>query len=414
VPPFAAALSCVTLLWLALAIYVSRRQSAHVAAKRDRLPSDFATEVTLDEHRKAADYTIARERVARVDMVLDAAITLGWLFGGVGLLYGALSSLIPPSLGLSLAFLVAAVALRSLLGLPLEVYRTFHVERRFGFNRTDARTFVADRLKGAVIGLVVMVPLLATLLWVMRTLTGLWWLYAWLGLVVLMVLAPSVYVRFVAPRFNRFEPLGDVALRERIEALLVRSGFRSSGLFLMDASRRSTHGNAYFIGFGRAKRIVLFDTLVTASTPEEIEAVVAHELGHFRHGHVITGLVRGALMLLAMLAAVGWLSRQPWLLPSFGLHMQNDGVALFVCMMILGAASPLLAPLSNWISRKNEYEADDYARRQVGAAPMAAALIRLARDNASTLTPDPLYAFVHHSHPSVPLRLRNLRANGPS
>jgi STE24 endopeptidase len=203
--------------------------------------------------------------------------------------------------------------------------------------------------------------------------------------------------------------LADGALREHIEKLLVRCGFRSSGLFSMDASRRSAHGNAFFIGFGRAKRIVLFDTLIDRSTADEIEAVVAHELGHFRHRHVLFGLLRGAAVIFVALAAFGWLTRQEWLLPSFGITHRDDALALLVCLLLYGAVGPLVAPLSNWLSRRNEFQADDYARRQVGAAPMVSALLKLARDNAATLTPDPLYALVHYSHPPVPIRIRQLR-----
>jgi STE24 endopeptidase len=246
----------------------------------------------------------------------------------------------------------------------------------------------------------------------MRSAMGLWWLYAWFGLMTLMILAPSIYVRLIAPRFNRFEPLADVALRDRIERLLARSGFRSSGLFTMDASRRTAHGNAYFIGFGRTKRIVLFDTLLERSTPDEIEAVVAHELGHFKHRHILYGLVRSAAVLFAVLAIFGWLAKQPWLLPSFGVAYQDAALALFVCTLLAEIVGPLSAPLGNWISRRNEYEADDYARRMVGVEPMVSALTRLARDNASTLTPDPWYALVRYSHPPVPLRVHQLRQAG--
>ena len=217
-------------------------------------------------------------------------------------------------------------------------------------------------------------------------------------------------MRFVAPRFNRFEPLADGELKTRIEAVLARSGFRSSGLFTMDASRRTAHGNAYFIGFGRTKRIVLFDTLVARCTPEEIEAVVAHELGHFLHRHVLFGLLRTAAILFFVFAAFGWLTQEPWLLPAFGVSHQDDALALFVCFLLASIVGPLLAPAGNWISRRNEYQADAYARHAVGVEPMVSALTGLARDNASTLTPDPLYSLIHHSHPPVPLRVRKLRA----
>jgi STE24 endopeptidase len=399
-----------TLAWAALALYLSGRQTAHVTAHRDHVPPDFAGSVTLADHRKAADYTVERERLARIETVLDVIVTLAWVFGGIGLLYGALAAQLPPSLGLGVAFLIATSAVRTVLGLPFEIYRAFVIEERFGFNRTTAGTFVLDHLKGWAIGLAVSVPLLFAALWVMRTFTGLWWLWLWFALLVLMVAAPTVYVRLIAPRFNRFVPLEDMALRNRIESLLARAGFRSSGLFTMDASRRTAHGNAFFIGFGRTKRIVLFDTLLARSTPEEVEAVIAHELGHFRHKHVLFGLLRGAVTTLAGLAAFGWLCRQAWLLPAFGIGQQDDAIRLFVCLLLASVVAPLLSPLSNWISRRNEFQADDYARRSVGADPMISALTGLARDNASTLTPDPIYALAHYSHPPVPIRVRHLRA----
>ena len=398
-----------TIAWAGLSLYLSLRQSSFVQRHKDVVPADFATTITPEEHRKAADYTIARERVARFETVVDMALALGWAFGGIDLVYGLVAGVVPPSLGRGVAFFVATGLVGTLVGLPFAIYRAFGIEKAFGFNRTSPLTFVVDRLKSGLISLVVLVPLLFALLWVMRSLTGLWWLYAWAALLVLMLVAPAVYMRLVAPRFNTFAPLADMALRQRIEGLLARSGFRSSGLFTMDASKRTAHGNAYFIGFGRAKRIVLFDTLIARTTPDEIEAVVAHELGHFLHRHVLFGLMRAALMSLAGLAIIGWLSRQPWLLPSFEVPYHDDALALYVCLLLASIVGPLAAPLGNWISRKNEYQADDYARRTVGLEPMVSALVKLARDNASTLTPDPFYALVHHSHPTVPLRVRHMR-----
>ncbi len=398
-----------TVAWAGLSFYLSMRQSGFVRCHRDAVPADFAATITLAEHRKAADYTIARERLARVETIVDAALALAWALGGINVVYGLLANLLPPSLGRSVAFFVATGLVGTVVGLPFAIVRAFGIEKAFGFNRTRPLTFVADRLKSAVISLCVTVPLLFALLWVMRSLSGLWWLYAWVGLLGLMLAAPAVYMRLVAPRFNTFEALADVSLRERIEGLLARSGFRSSGLFTMDASKRTAHGNAYFIGFGRAKRIVLFDTLIARTTPAEIEAVVAHELGHFLHRHVLFGLLRAAVMSFVGLAVIGWLSKQPWLLPSFGVQGRDDALALYVCLLLASTVGPLAAPLSNWISRKNEYQADDYARRTVGLEPMVGALVKLARDNASTLTPDPLYALVHHSHPTVPLRVRHMR-----
>ena len=289
------------------------------------------------------------------------------------------------------------------------------IEAAFGFNRTNWKTFLLDRVKGALISAVIGIPLLYGLLWVMHNATGLWWLWTWIGLVALMIAAPAVYVRFIAPRFNTFAPLTDATLKARIERVLDGAGYRASGLFTMDASKRSSHGNAFFIGFGRTKRIVLFDTLIERCKPEEVEAVVAHELGHFLYRHTIFGLVRGALMSLAILAAFGWLAKQPWLLssfgvPSFGVPSGDDAVALFICMLLSSIVGPVSAVAGNWISRRNEYQADDYAGRTVGIGATVSALTGLARDNASTLTPDPLYALVHHSHPTVPQRVRRLRA----
>ena len=398
-----------TVAWTLLAHYLSRRQIAYVRRHRESVPTAFAATVTLADHRKAADYTVAREALARVDTVLDFALSLFWVLGGIGLLYGALASVMPASLARGVAFLLATSVASAILALPLQVYRAFVLEQAFGFNRTTVRTFVADRLKGWAIALAVSVPLLFAALWLMRTVSGLWWLWTWAALVGLMIVAPTIYVRLIAPRFNRFAPLADASLRARIEHLLTQAGFRSSGLFTMDASRRTAHGNAFFIGFGRAKRIVLFDTLLARCTPEEVEAVIAHELGHFRHRHVLFGLLRGALVLLAGLAAFGWLCKQAWLLPAFGIDYDDDALRLFVCTLLASAVSPLLTPVSNWISRRNEFQADDYARRAVGADPMVSALTGLARDNASTLTPDPLYALAHYSHPPVPIRVQHLR-----
>lgn len=395
--------------WTVFSLYLSTRQIDHVARHQDQVPADFTSSVTLSEHRKAAAYTIARERLSTVEAAAGFALTLVWVCGGINLLYGLISAALPASLWRGTLFLVATGAVSSILGLPFALYRAFVLEHKFGFNRTSPATFVLDRLKGWTLALAVSIPLLFACLFVMQTFAGLWWLWTWFGVLILMAIAPAVYVRLIAPRFNTFSPLEDEALRARIEGLLARSGFRSSGLYTMDASKRTAHGNAFFIGFGKTKRIVLFDTLLASSTPDEIEAVIAHELGHFRHRHVIFGLGRGALIAFCGLAAFGWLSKQPWLLPSFGLAYHDNALSLFVCSLLFSVIGPLIAPASNWISRRNEFQADDYARISVGAGPMVSALTRLARDNASTLTPDPLYALVHHSHPSVPLRVQNLR-----
>ena len=408
-PPLAFAFVLGSVLWTVVSLALSLRQAAHVRRHRDAVPAAFTESVSLAEHRKAADYTVAREKLARVDALIALILALFWAFGGIDRLYGAVAAAMPASLGRGVVFLLLASAVGIVCGLPGDIYRAFVIEERFGFNRTTPLVFVLDHLKQWALSLLIGVPLVFACLWAMRSFNGLWWFWTWVAILVLMVCAPAFYVRLIAPRFNTFTPLENGAMRTRIEELLQRAGFRASGLFVMDASRRTAHGNAYFIGFGRTKQIVLFDTLLAGSPPAEIEAVIAHELGHFRHRHVIFGLVRGAAISFAALAAFGWLCRQTWLLPSFGVTHTDDALSLFVCLLMFGVVGPLLAPLGNWISRRNEFQADAFARNAVGAEPMIGALTRLARDNATTLTPDPLYALAHYSHPPVPLRVRQLR-----
>ena len=388
-------------------LMLRRRQSAHVARHRGAVPSAFAAAVTLAEHQRAADYERARLRLGSAASVFGLVVALGWAAFGYDALYGRVATLVPEGLARSVAFLIAAGAISSLLGLPAALLRTFGIEQRFGFNRTTPRGFLLDRLKGWALSLVLGIPLLTALLWLMRQ-PGPWWFWAWLGLMALMLAMMDAYPRFIAPMFNRFTPL-DGPLRDRIEALLHRCGFQAAGLFVMDASRRSAHGNAYFSGLGRSKRIVLFDTLIANNSEAELEAVLAHELGHFKLNHILAGLLQTAALTFAGLFAVGWLLKQPWLLSSFGITHQDDALALIVGVLVVQTAGPVLGIAANWISRRHEYQADDFARRLVGAEPMASALLRLSRDNASTLTTDPLYALVNFSHPPVPLRIARLQ-----
>ncbi len=405
-----------TLLLLFVAVSVAatgfdlmlrRRQAAHVARHRGAVPSAFDSTVTLAEHQRAADYERARLRLGSAASVFGLMAALGWAAFGYDALYAQVATVAPEGLVRSVGFLIAAGAVSSLLGLPFALLRTFGIEQRFGFNRTTPRGFVLDRLKGWALSLALGVPLLTALLWLMRQ-PGPWWFWAWLGLMALMLAMMDAYPRFIAPMFNRFTPL-DGPLRDRIEGLLHRCGFQAAGLFVMDASRRSAHGNAYFSGLGRSKRIVLFDTLIANNSEAELEAVLAHELGHFKLNHILTGLLQTAVLTLAGLFAVGWLLKQAWLLPSFGITHRDYALALVVGMLAVQMAGPVLGIVANWVSRRHEYQADDFARRLVGAEPMASALLRLSRDNASTLTTDPLYALVNFSHPPVPLRIARLQ-----
>jgi STE24 endopeptidase len=390
-----------------LDLVLRARQAAHVARHRGAVPPGFADAVSLAEHQRAADYERARLHLGAAASLFGLAVALGWAVFGYDALYDVVGQWVPRGLTRSVLFLVAAGAVSWALGLPFAVLRTFGVEQRFGFNRTRPGAFALDRLKSAALSFGLSVPLLYGLLWLMRQ-PGPWWVWAWLGVVLLMLAMMDAYPRWIAPLFNRFTPL-DGPLRGRIEGLLRRCGFEASGLFVMDASRRSAHGNAYFSGLGRGKRIVLFDTLIAGNTEAELEAVLAHELGHFKLNHILIGLLQTAVLLFLAFFAIGWLCRQPWLLPSFGIAHQDDALALVVGMLVVQAAGPILGIAGNWLSRRHEYQADDFARRMVGAEPMMSALVRLSRDNASTLTTDPLYALVNFSHPPVPLRVQRLR-----
>ena len=410
-PTLLLAFAIVSVATTSLDLYLNARQRAYVARHRDAVPADFAATVSLPEHQKAADYENARLRLGMVSTLFGLGVALAWAVFGYDLLYGGVASAIGRGLTRSVAFVIAGGAVSALLNLPFAAWRTFRIEQRFGFNRTTPSRFVADRLKGAALALALGVPLLYGLFWLMRHASGPWWIYVWAGLMVLMVGMTIAYPRWIAPLFNRFSPLNG-PLRARVEALLQRCGFESSGLFVMDASKRSTHANAYFTGFGRHKRIVLFDTLIAQNTEDELEAVLAHELGHYKLGHIVTGLLQTAAMLGAALFAVGWLCKQPWLLPSFGIIHRDDALAVTVCVLVIEMAGPLVSLGANWLSRRHEYQADDFARHMVGAAPMASALLKLSRENASTLTTDPLYALFNFTHPPVPLRVRRLRGDG--
>ena len=387
-------------------LFLDARQGAHVARHRAAVPVGFTDRVSLADHQRAADYERARLRLGGAASMFGLAVALVWVCYGYDALYGGIADWVSPGLTRSVLFLLAAGAVSWVLALPFAILRTFGVEQRFGFNRTKPGGFVRDKLKGAALSLILGVPLLYGLMWLMRG-SGLWWVWTWLGLMTLMLVMMDAYPRLIAPWFNRFTPL-DGPLRTRIEGLLQRCGFKASGLFVMDASRRSGHGNAYFSGLGRSKRIVLFDTLIAGNSEAELEAVLAHELGHFKLNHILIGLLQTAILLFLGLFVIGWLLQQPWLLPGFGIVHRDNALALVVCVLVVQIAGPALGIMGNWVSRRHEYQADDFARRMVGAEPMVSALVKLSRDNASTLTTDPLYALVNFSHPPVPLRVRRM------
>ncbi|QTQ37973.1 M48 family peptidase [Aromatoleum petrolei] len=391
------------------------RQIRHVRAHRESVPPPFAESISLESHRKAADYTAARMGLGTVDAAVGTAwvlaLTLG---GGLQVIHDLLTGFLEAG---TLAHGVALLATLGIAGwaieLPFALYRTFGIEKRFGFNRMTARLFLADLAREALLAALIGLPVLAAVLWLMGAMGERWWLWVWLFWLAFNLLALFIWPTFIAPLFNKFTPLSDEALKSRVEALLERCGFRSRGLFVMDGSRRSAHGNAYFTGFGAAKRIVFFDTLLEKLRPEEVEAVLAHELGHFHHRHIWKRLAVISAASLGLLWLLGWLMGQPWFYAGLGVAPASAGTA--VALALFALALPCFtfpaAPLMSYWSRVHEFEADAYAVRQTRASDLAQALVKLYRDNASTLTPDPLYSSFFDSHPPAALRVARLRSS---
>lgn len=385
------------------------RQARHVRNHRHQVPTAFAERFSLDEHHKAADYSLAKVKLAAIDVALGAVILLVWTLGGgldalQGLWLGRLGTPIWEGVGLLLSFLLIS----SFFALPMTAWRTFGLERRFGFNRTTPGRFVLDWLLEMGMSLLLGLPLGWAILSLMQEAGELWWLSAWAVWMAFVLLLSWAFPVFIAPLFNKFTPLEDQVLRERVQHLLERCGFNSKGIFVMDGSRRSAHGNAYFTGLGRNKRIVFFDTLLGGLSIEEVEAVLAHELGHFRLHHVRKRLISTALLSLGGLALLGWLQQQPWFYQGLGLSQATAAGALILFLMAVPVFGIFFEPLGSLIMRRHEYQADAYAVAHTGATALISALVKLYRDNASTLTPDPLYSAFHDSHPPAPLRIARI------
>ncbi|MCU0934955.1 MAG: M48 family metallopeptidase [Gammaproteobacteria bacterium] len=414
VQPLTLAFLAAVAFGLATQLWLASRQVRHVQAHRDAVPTPFAGSVPLEAHRRAADYTVAKTRLGAADALVSAALLLALtLGGGIQALFELWGRLLEPGDVAHGALLILSVALlAAAVDLPLAVVRTFRIEARFGFNRTTPRLFAVDLGKQLAVSLVLGLPLLVAVLWLMARMGDLWWLYvwaAWLGFNLLLLL---IYPTFVAPLFNRFSPLQDTALRERVERLLARCGFRAKGLLVMDGSKRSSHGNAYFTGFGAARRIVFFDTLLAQLDPPEVEAVLAHELGHFRLRHVWKRVAWTALASLALLALLGALIDQPWFYAALGVESRSTATALLLFFLAVPAFTFPLHPLASLYSRRHEYQADAYAARHAGAADLVRALVKLYRDNAATLTPDPLHSAFYDSHPPAAMRIVRLQPDG--
>ena len=404
---------------LLVQLWLNTRQVRHVAQHRQQVPPAFAAHISLGAHQKAADYTLTKARFGLLHMTWGAAILLGWtLLGGLHALQGALLQVMAPGMAQQLALLAAFALISGVLDLPFSLYQTFVLEARFGFNKSTPAIWLGDLLKSTVLAAVIGLPIAWVILWFMAATGSLWWLWAWCIWTGFQLLLMWIFPTFIAPLFNKFEPLTDESLKHRVTSLMQRCGFAAKGLFVMDGSRRSAHANAYFTGFGASKRVVFYDTLLQQLNADEVEAVLAHELGHFKHQHITKRMVGMFVLSLIGFAILGWLSQQVWfytglgVVPStataFGLPAHDDALALLLFMLALPVFTFWLAPLMAHFSRRDEFEADAYAMSQANGSALASALLKLYEDNASTLTPDPVYARYYYSHPPAVERLARM------
>jgi STE24 endopeptidase len=416
--------ACVLLLGLLTKFWLASRQVRHVARHRASVPGAFAGTISLAAHQKAADYTVAKVRFGLLETAVGAAVLLGWtLLGGLDALNQALLGWLGGGMVQQLALIAGFVLIGGLIELPLSLYQTFVIEQRFGFNKMTWQLWLVDLLKSTLLGAAIGLPIAALILWLMGAAGGLWWLWAWGVWMGFNLLLLVVYPTFIAPLFNKFQPLEDEGLKARVTALMQRCGFSAKGLYVMDGSRRSAHANAYFTGFGAAKRVVFFDTLLSKLSPGEVDAVLAHELGHFKHKHILKRIVTMFALSLAGFALLGWLAQQAWfyaglgvtpslqlLVPTLGATqaMPNDALALLLFLLVIPVFSFFITPLLSRSSRQHEFEADAYAAQQADAKDLGSALLKLYEDNASTLTPDPVYVAFYYSHPPASQRLARL------
>lgn len=396
---------------LAVRLWLGQRHLEHIRRHRASVPAAFRDRIGLAAHHKAADYTSAKVRFGRWDLGAETVVLLLWtLGGGLALLAEAWGSLGLSPVVTGTGVLTSLFVIAALVDLPFDAYRTFVIEERFGFNRTRPGLFLGDHLKQMALMVALGAPLSAAVLWTLHHAGDLWWLYAWGIWLAFNLFLVWAYPLFLAPLFNRFEPLTDGDVRARIEGLLTRNGLASDGIFVMDGSRRSGHGNAYFTGFGRGKRVVFFDTLLERLAADEVEAVLAHEVGHYKHRHIAQRLVVMAATSLAGLAVLGWLMGQDWFYAGLGVAQPSGHAALALFLLVLPVFTFFLQPVGAWLSRRHEYEADAFAAAQSDPRVLVQALVKLYQDNAATLTPDPLYSAFYDSHPPAPLRVAHLQA----
>jgi STE24 endopeptidase len=399
-------------LSIGMRLWLSHRQIAHIGDNRAQVPESFADKISLEEHQKAADYTTAKTRFGRWPLFYDAGLLLIWtLGGGLEWLDQSIIAMDYSPIITGITVILAFMFVSSVLDLPFSIYSTFVIEEKFGFNRTTIKTFIIDLFKGTALGLVIGLPLLYVILWLMDQAGEMWWIYTWMVLTGFSLLMMWIYPTLIAPIFNKFEPLEEGETLNRIKNLLSRCGFSSNGVFVIDGSRRSSHGNAYFSGFGRNKRIVFFDTLLKMLNDDELEAVLAHELGHFKKKHIIKSMLISFATTFVALAILAWLMKNEWFYHGLGLSTPSTYMALLLFTLVLPVFTFVLSPLMSLFSRKNEFEADAFAAEQTNAKYLIKALVDMYRENANTLTPDPLYSAFYDSHPPAPVRIAHLNAH---
>ena len=400
---------------LLLQFWLAGRQIRHVCAHRGHVPQPFDNTISLQAHQRAADYTVAKTRFGLLALAWGAALTLAWtLLGGLSALNGYLYAGLGSGLAQQMALVGAFTVINSVLELPFSLYSTFVIEAQFGFNKTTVRLWLQDLVKSTLLGAAIGGPLLALVLWLMAAAGVHWWVWTWAVWMGFNLLAMLIYPTWIAPWFNKFTPLQDEALTQRVQALMQRCGFQAQGFYVMDGSKRSAHANAYFTGFGTSKRVVFYDTLLARLSPAEVDAVLAHELGHFSHQHIPKRIAAIFAMSLAGFALLGWLGTQVWFYTGLGvlpnLQGPNDALALMLFLLVMPSFTGFLGPLFAQLSRKHEFEADAYAMAQTRGADLASALLKLYEDNASTLTPDPWYVTFYYSHPPASERLARMQS----
>ncbi len=396
----------VTLLWLNL------RQDKAVSKSFNAVPAEFSEKITLEQHQKAAQYTQAKLLVNHFEIIFSTLVLLIWtLGGGLNWLDTIWQTQGFDTINTGVLFIISLMVIGSAIDLPFSVYRTFALEQKFGFNKMTMGTFIGDLFKGLLLMLVIGLPLIYAILWLMNEMGEFWWAYVWLVLTGFSLLMFWLYPSYIAPIFNKFKPLDNLELKVKIDSLLIRTGFKSDGVFVMDGSKRSSHGNAYFTGIGKNKRIVFFDTLLEGMEDKEVEAILAHELGHFHHKHIRKHMISSFTISLLGLALLGYLINQPWFFNGLGVQTMSNHTALILFTLTLPVFSFFIAPISNALSRKHEFEADSFAAKHTNADDLISSLVKLYRDNASTLTPDRLYSAFHDSHPSATIRINHLKAS---